>query len=71
MKENSMTYVVVVIYGGIKTEYTYNTEKQAMEHYAGWYNHALDMYGQVENSITIWNPQGQCIMADRMQKIPA
>ena len=61
-----MKYQVVIIYGGVKTEYSYDTHKEAMEHYSRWYNHALDMYGQVENSITIWNPQGQCIMADRM-----
>lgn len=59
-------YTVVIIYGGIKTEYEYNTKKQAMKRYAGWYNHSLDMYGQVETSITIWNPKGQCIMADMM-----
>ena len=59
-------YTVVIIYGGIKTEYEYKTHKQAMKHYAGWNNHAMDIYGQLESSITIWNPQGQCIMADRV-----
>lgn len=59
-------YVVVIICGGIKSEYEYNTEKEAMMHYGGWYYHALDTYGQIENSITIWNPKGQCIMADKM-----
>jgi hypothetical protein len=58
-------YTVIVNYGGIKIETEYNTHKQAMRHYAGWYNHALDMCGQVENSIEIWH-DGKCIMADIM-----
>ena len=61
-----MKYVVVIIDGGSKTEYEYNTEKEAMMHYSGWYYHGLDMYGQIDTSITIWNPKGQCILADRM-----
>lgn len=57
-------YTVVVIYGGIKTEYEYKTEKQAMKHYAEWYNHSLDMYGQIKSDIAIYHPNGQCIKAD-------
>lgn len=56
-------YEVVVIYGGIKTEYEYKSYEEAMKHYAGWQYHSLDVYGQIKSNITIWH-RGQCIMAD-------
>lgn len=58
-------YIVVIIHGGIKTEYEYKTREEAMKHYSAWYNHAMDIYGQIDSSITIWH-RGQCIMADRV-----
>lgn len=59
-------YTVKINYGGLESEYHYKTKKQAMRHWAGWYTHALDMYGQIEdNKIEIWH-KGECIFADMM-----
>ena len=59
-------YIVKINYGGDKKEYAYRGEKQATRHWAGWYNHGLDMCGQVESTCEIWNTKtNECILSDR------
>ena len=59
-------YIVKINYGGLFREYQYKTEKQAKKHWARWYLHGLDMYGQITpNEFEIWH-KGECIFADMM-----
>jgi hypothetical protein len=57
-------YIVKINYGGHETTYAFKTKKQALQKFYGWYNHGLDMVGQVTSSIEIWH-DGECIEADR------
>lgn len=56
-------YIVKIWYNDDLTTYSYKTKKQAYQKFYGWYNHGLDMCGQVNSKIEIWHGD-QCIDAD-------
>ena len=51
-----MDYKSIRNYGGAIIEQYHKSKADAMHLYAGWYNHGLDMYGQVSpNTIDIYH----------------
>ena len=56
-------YIVKIWYNDNITVYSFRSKKQAYQKFYGWYNHGLDMYGQVKSKIEIWH-NDICIDAD-------
>lgn len=62
----AMDYKSIRNYGGAIIEKYHKSKADAMHLYAGWYNHGLDMFGQVSpNTIDIYHGD-KCILSDRM-----
>lgn len=57
-------YTVVIFYGCNRVIEKYNSKKQAMRRFAGWYAHGLDMCGQVSSECYVFEGEN-CIMSDR------
>lgn len=56
-------YIVIINYGDVKTTHSYKTKRQAYQKFSSWYNHGLDVCGQVKSTIEIWH-NGICIDSD-------
>lgn len=66
-QEEDFRYVVKINYGGDKSEEHYKTLKQAKHRWASWYEHMLDMVGQIRSTLDIYDTEtGQCVFSDIM-----
>lgn len=57
-------FTVKINYGGCLSEEKFKTLKQAKKRWAGWYNHGLDVVGQIKSVLDIYDKDGNCIFSD-------
>ena len=58
-------YTTKTNYGGNEYEEHYQSLDDAMKEWAGWYEHGLDMCGQVSSTFSVFDDRGNCVFADK------
>ena len=60
-------YKVVKNYGGTIIEEECKSESECRSIWGGWYQHGLDMYGQVvPNTFKVFDSKGNIVLEDRI-----